>query len=365
MQVQSADAQNAHSRLYTALAYWILAGFLLFGIYAFNNGSLVLDFHSRDFIPIVIIPFALFVPALIYTVLAGRDWLWASRFGTSTLDLEDTVTGGQLRGVLRTANDIHASSDFVLRLQCIRSKEELVAKKGGLRGDSVIVDDVIGEWKHKVPASGDSSSAGVPFTYTLPPEMPPTAGAPGTKGAVRWALIASAPRAGMNYHAVFAIPVHSRPGGQHHEVNGVTQARFEPSGEERTLFETRLHQVIYLRPLAWFAGALIAGLLGFPLTSRLLVVTGFVDVILQVLQQDNTAVALTTYRLDISSGTFRRRRRELALQAIGSVRTKQSPLGRWLSYGTVLVTLVDGTQESYAYVARADELASRIHEYLS
>jgi hypothetical protein len=364
MHIPSADYQNVHSKVYTALAYWILAGFLGFMIYLLNGGPLVLDVHSRDFNPIVVIPVILCLPALIYTLLAGRDWLWASRFGTSVLNVDDIVAGGQLHGVLRTAHDIHATSDFVVRLQCIRSQEKVWGAGHGTQ-HSVVVDDVLGQWKQNVPASGDSSSAGVPFSFALPPEMPPTAGGPGTDGAVRWALIASAARAGVHYHAVFPIPVRSHPGSRHLQAEGASHARVGPSGAERTLFETRLHAAVYLRSATWFAVSAVLRFTGFPLASILFVVVGLFDVIIRVLQQGNTAFAFTTYRLSMSTGTFRKRRRELALQTIESVSAQQSPTGRLLGYGTLVVTLVDGTQESCAWVARARELAERVQQYLS
>jgi membrane protein YdbS with pleckstrin-like domain len=351
------------SRVVTATAYWILAGFVAIGIFALNSGPIVLDVHSRDFNPIVAIPVILCLPALTYTLLAGRDWLWAGRFGTSVLDVDDIEAGGQLHGVLRTAFDIHATSDVVLRLQCIRSKEERYGGRHGTQ-QSVVVDDVLGEWKQKVPASGDTSGAGIPFSFALPPEMPPTAGGQGTDGAVRWALIASAPRPGLNYHAVFPIEVRSRPGVRHHQVEGAPHARVGPSGAERTLFTTRLHQAVYLRPAAWFAAAAIVRAMGFPLPSMLFVVVGLFDVIIRVLQQGNTEFAFTTYRLSMSTGTFRKRRRELALQTIESVSVKQSPIGRLLGYGTLVVTLVDGTRQSCAGVARAQELVERVQECL-
>jgi hypothetical protein len=362
MQIASADTQNAHSRLYTALAYWILALFLGFGIYALNNGPLVLDIHSRDFNPIVVMPVILCLPAVIYSLLAGRDFLWANKFGTSVLEVDDVAAGGQLHGVLRTAFDIHATSDAVLRLQCIRSKQDLVGNRHGTQ-DSVVVDDVLGKWTQKVQVTGDSSSAGIPFSFALPPEMPPTAGAPGTDGAVRWALIASAPRAGLNYHAVFPIPVHSGPVVRHHET-GAAHGRVEPSGAERTLFTTRLHHVVYLRPAAWFAASVIVRVMGFPLPSMLLVLAALFDVIVTVLQQGHAEFAFTSYRLSMSTGTFRKRRRELALDTIDSVSVKQSPVGRLLGYGTLVVTLAGGQQESCAWVARAQELADRVHKYL-
>jgi uncharacterized membrane protein YdbT with pleckstrin-like domain len=170
----------------------------------------------------------------------------------------------------------------------------------------------------------------------------------------------------VHYHAVFPIPVRSHPGFRHAPAEGGSRARVEPSGAERTLFETRLHPAVYLRPAAWFAAYAILRVMGvFPLVELLLVVAGLFDVIIRVLQQSNTSFAFTTYRLSMSTGTFRKRRRELALQSIESVSARQSPTGRLLGYGTLVVTLVDGTQESCAWVARAQELAERVQQYLS
>jgi uncharacterized membrane protein YdbT with pleckstrin-like domain len=168
----------------------------------------------------------------------------------------------------------------------------------------------------------------------------------------------------LNYHAVFRIEVRSRPGARHHQVEGAPHPRIGPSGAERTLFTTRLHQAVYLRPAAWFAAAAIVRAMGFPLPSMLFVVVGLFDVIIRVLQQGNTEFAFTTYRLSMSTGTFRKRRRELALQTIESVSVKQSPIGRLLGYGTLVVTLVDGTRQSCAGVARAQELVERVQECL-
>jgi hypothetical protein len=363
MQIQSADNENAHSKVITAAAYWILAGFVAIGIYAFTGGSLVLNVHSRDFNPLVVVPVILGVTALMYSLVAGRQWLLASRFGTSVLDVDDIAAGGQLHGVLRTASDIRATSDFVLRLQCIRSQEKRYGGSNGIT-HAIIVDDVLGEWKQKVPAAGDPSSVGIPFSFALPPEMPPTAGGQGTKGAVRWALIASAPRTGLNYHAVFRIPVRSRP-GSHHQAEGAPHARVEPSGAERTLFETRLHPAVYLRAAGWFAAYAVLRAADFPLAALPFVVVGLFETIILVLQQGNAEFAFTTYRLSMSTGTLRRRRRDLALQTIASVSVKQSPIGRLLGYGTVVVTLAGGTQESWAWVARAQGLAEKIQGYLS
>jgi hypothetical protein len=379
MRIASADYDNAHSKVYTAAAYWILAGLVAVGILTFNKGPLVLDVHSRDFNPIVLIPVIVCIPALIYSFLAGRDWVWARSFGTSVLEADDIIAGQRLHGVLRTPFDVHATADFVMRLQCIRSKVVMVSRGHGVQ-DSVVVDDVLGEWTQKVPGSSDSSSAGVPFDFTLPPAMPPTAGAPGTSGAVRWALIAAAPRAGLNYHAVFPILVRGRPSHRREHAEGALDHAVAPgpaheasappgsaemSGPERTLLETRLHSAVFLRPAAWFVAALLFRAMAFPLFSMLFVVIGLVDVIVRVLQRVNTEFMLTNSRLSWSTGTFRKRRLELALQNVESISVTDSPTGRLLGYGTVIVALTGGTKERGAWVANAKELASQVQQQIS
>jgi uncharacterized membrane protein YdbT with pleckstrin-like domain len=103
----------------------------------------------------------------------------------------------------------------------------------------------------------------------------------------------------------------------------------------------------------------------FPLAALPFVVVGLFDTIMQVLRQGNADFAFTTYRLSMSAGTFRRRRRDMALQTIDSVSVKQSRIGRLLGYGTVVVTLAGGTQESWAQVTRARGLVEKIQQYLA
>jgi hypothetical protein len=219
MRIENADYQNVHAKALNATAYLIVAGLVVGGIRLFG-GPIVLDVHAHDFNPIVLMPLIVSVGALLYAASAGRAWLWARWFRTSVLEVDAVVAGERLHGVLRTAFDVRATAPFAFRLQCIKTRTVIYGK------ESTVVDDVLGEWTQSVQASGDPSIVGIPFDFSLPGAMPPTGVAGG--GTVRWALICSARRAGLNYHAVFPIPVEGRPTHQHGVAHGALGTTAEP-----------------------------------------------------------------------------------------------------------------------------------------
>jgi hypothetical protein len=208
LRIESANKENARYYASTAAAYLILALLVFGGIAYFNRGPLVLDPSSRDFNPIVIIPLLVAMSGLFDLIRAGRDWLRARWFGTSVLEIDEAFAGHSLHGTLRTARDLKTTSGFVLRLQCIQSKEIAVPGRTAGHTSYTIVDDVLCELAQKVEGRG-RSSIGVPVDFALPPDMPPTHGAQGIKGSIRWALIAEARLMGLSYNAVFRIPVRS------------------------------------------------------------------------------------------------------------------------------------------------------------
>jgi hypothetical protein len=69
---------------------------------------------------------------------------------------------------------------------------------------------VLCELSQKVDGQTIRSGVGIPVDFALPGDMPATHGAQGVKGSVRWAFIAEARLAGIDYNAVFRIPVRSR-----------------------------------------------------------------------------------------------------------------------------------------------------------
>jgi hypothetical protein len=221
LRIESANKENAAYYGLTAAAYLILFVLLCGGIAIFNRGPLILDFSSPDFNPIVVIPLIVAIGGVLSLVRSGKDWLRASRFGTSVLEIDEVFAGHTMHGILRTARDLDPRSGFVLRLQCIHSKEIAVPGQSSGATHYTVVDDVLCELTQKVEGGG-RSSVGVPVDFDLPPDMPATNGPQGVKGSIRWALIAEARLAGLNYNAVFRIPVRNRRGehAQHARAPG-------------------------------------------------------------------------------------------------------------------------------------------------
>jgi hypothetical protein len=207
IQIESANTENARYYGWKAVAFLVLAAVVFGGIAIFNKRPLILEPSSPDFNPIVLMPVIIAIGGVFYLPRAGLDWLRARRFGTSVLELDEVFAGQRMHGMLRTTRDLNPRSDFVLRLQCIRGKE--IAVPGQTRGytSSTTVDEVLCELIQKVNGQRSRSSVGIPVDFTLPGEMPPTHGIQGIAGSVRWALIAEARLAGLNYNAVFRIPV--------------------------------------------------------------------------------------------------------------------------------------------------------------
>ena len=207
LQIGSANTENARYYAWKAAGLLILAVAVLGGIYVLNKGPLVFDYESRDFNPIVILPIIVAIGGAFFLPRACLDWLRAKRFGTSILEIDEVFAGQRIHGVLRTSRDLTPRSDFVLRVQCIRGKE--VAVPGQVRGytSRTTVDDVLCELVQRVDGRQSRSSVGIPVDFALPGDMPPTQGVQGIAGSVRWALIAEARLAGLNYNAVFRVPV--------------------------------------------------------------------------------------------------------------------------------------------------------------
>jgi len=60
--------------------------------------------------------------------------------------------------------------------------------------------------KQSIPCLGKSTKAGIPFSFDLP-KYPPETGYQLARGTVRWQLSIAAPVKGVDYSAMFIIPV--------------------------------------------------------------------------------------------------------------------------------------------------------------
>lgn len=186
------------------------------------------DFDSRDFSPIVFVPIFLGSYGLYHFTKALWATLQGRKFGTSTLHIlsGETRMGALLKGVIRTADELHPTSDYEIRLQCIETFTMSRSSGEGTRDE----DHIRWESSTRVAPASVNSREGIPFEFTLPDsfdQVVATAGSVQASGvasigipglqkvfahnrspdAVRWILIVDAPLRGIDYHAFFGVIV--------------------------------------------------------------------------------------------------------------------------------------------------------------
>jgi hypothetical protein len=152
------------------------------------------------------VPWYVWLPAaagVLLAILAGHRWARFRRFGVSVLALSHTtvVTGSPLSGTLRIPAKEAFDADVELKLTCVRQYTSGSGKNQSNHRDVLWQDEAC------VPthASGAFETP-VPVRFTLPADQPATTADSGCNG-VYWQLTASAHLPGVDYKAVFDIPV--------------------------------------------------------------------------------------------------------------------------------------------------------------
>jgi membrane protein YdbS with pleckstrin-like domain len=114
-------------------------------------------------------------------------------------------------------------------------------------------------------------------------------------------------------------------------------------GEEEVCLEARRHGIVLARPLL---GGLVLGGVGgvlltlpwfLPLAGAAVVVFGALVALRAVWKWERTRMVVTTDKVFVVDGTWRRRARAVRLAAVEAVEVEQSLAGRLFGYGTVVV----------------------------
>jgi uncharacterized membrane protein YdbT with pleckstrin-like domain len=142
---------------------------------------------------------------------------------------------------------------------------------------------------------------------------------------------------------------------------------------ESVLYRARLHWIVMLAPAlvgacvgllgigfliggvfrSSYAGAM--GIVGFLLFLGALVLIGG-----GILRRNATEIAVTDRRVLIKTGIANRRTLELLLSRIESIGVNETPLGRMLGYGTVVLRGTGGTPEQFDRIARPLEFRREV-----
>jgi uncharacterized membrane protein YdbT with pleckstrin-like domain len=147
---------------------------------------------------------------------------------------------------------------------------------------------------------------------------------------------------------------------------------------ETILYRTKLHWVVLFWPalvgsllglvsVALFFGA-VASRTGSSQSHSVAAGTGAFFLVLAaaiigfgILRRNATEIAVTNKRVLIKTGLLSRRTIELLLSKIESIGVDESPSGRILGFGTVIVRGTGGTPESFARIAHPREFRRQVH----
>lgn len=124
------------------------------------------------------------------------------RYGKSWCLIEGLagVLGKEMKGRIQSSVEIEATGDYELTLQCLDTYST------GSGKNRTTKSDVKFQATSKVPSKGVRSKSGIPFSFPLPP-YPPETGDQLARGNVTWQLRVTAPVKGVDYSAMFIIPV--------------------------------------------------------------------------------------------------------------------------------------------------------------
>lgn len=113
--------------------------------------------------------------------------------------------------------------------------------------------------------------------------------------------------------------------------------------DEEICLEARRHGIVLVRPLAWavllaaVGGALWTLPRPFSLVGAVVVGFAALETLRAVWRWERTRVVVTTEKVFVVHGTWRRRARAVRLGAVEAVELEQSLAGQLLGYGTVVV----------------------------
>lgn len=174
--------------------------------------ELPLNFNvmSPDFNPVTIAATIFAVIGLYSLVRAVLLTYRLRKFGTSSIETYAVRPGGYFAGRLSSTRAFTATGDFHASVKCIQRVGVLDDPSSAIKTYRSVRDKVV--WQTTVTAEGRTIGPDrqIEIAFNLPADGPASRGAPiagGMVGGVRWVLEITAPTPGLNYYAIFAIPV--------------------------------------------------------------------------------------------------------------------------------------------------------------
>ncbi len=135
---------------------------------------------------------------------------------------------------------------------------------------------------------------------------------------------------------------------------------------EEITYRARLHRIVYFLPDCVFLVAVLVGLAGGGwIAAAVVAAIGVVLFIPPWIRSASSEFAITNKRVLVKVGLVRRHSLELLLQKVEGIGVDQSVLGRVLGYGTITVSGVGGTKESFRMISDPLEFRRQVQASLS
>ena len=134
---------------------------------------------------------------------------------------------------------------------------------------------------------------------------------------------------------------------------------------ENVTYRARLHRIVYLFPVCVIIVAIAVAIAGGPWIALGVGLIGLVLLVPPWIRSISSEFVVTNKRVLIKVGLIRRHSLELLLQKVEGIGVDQSVLGRVLGYGTITVSGVGGTKESFRMISDPLEFRRQVQASLS
>jgi uncharacterized membrane protein YdbT with pleckstrin-like domain len=135
---------------------------------------------------------------------------------------------------------------------------------------------------------------------------------------------------------------------------------------EQITYRANLHWIIYALPVIVFLIAIFVALGGGGwIAGSAIGIVGFVLFLPPWIKAGSSEFAITNKRVLIKVGLIRRHSLELLLQKVEGIGVDQGVLGRILGYGTITVSGVGGTKETFQMISNPLEFRRQVQASLA
>ncbi len=137
--------------------------------------------------------------------------------------------------------------------------------------------------------------------------------------------------------------------------------------DEKILYESKLHWVVFLWPIIWLIVAVVIFLTGGHWAIAGGAVTAAIAAFKAIessIMYSTSEFGVTNYRVIAKVGFIRRKSLEVLLSKIESIRVNQTVLGRILGYGSITISGTGGTHDLFPYISAPLEFRRNIQEQI-